>query len=138
MKTSGKQGADRAPEAARDISFRPGAGRLCLLALAVLAVTALLLVPAACGSSGATITMKELAFEPSTVTIKKGQSVTWNNEDRRDRQIMSGHPPIMTDDFMSPVLKTGESWSFTFDKTGEYPFHDMMIPGLLGSVVVEE
>jgi len=104
------------------------------LIISLLAVPALLL---SCGG-GATVTMKELKFEPDSITIKKGEKVTWNNEDRRDRQIMSGHPPVMTDEFMSPVLKTGESWSFTFDKPGEYAYHDMKIPGLLGSIIVEE
>lgn len=138
MDTSGKGGAGRPASAMRRSDAGSGAKRLGLLFLAALVVAALLLAVAACGNNGATVTMKELAFEPSTVTIKQGQTVTFNNEDRRDRQVMSGHPPIMTDDFMSPVLKTGDSWSFTFDKAGEYPYHDMMIPGLLGSVVVEE
>ena len=92
---------------------------------------------ASCGG-GTTVTMKELKFEPDAVTIKKGESVTWKNEDRRDREIMSGHPPLMTDEFMSPVLKKGESWSFTFDEVGEHPYHDMKVPGLLGRVVVED
>jgi plastocyanin len=51
--------------------------------------------------------------------------VTWKNEDRRDHQIMSGAPPVMTDMFASPVLRKGESWSYTFEEPGEYPYHSM-------------
>lgn len=98
---------------------------------------ALLLYAAACGG-GDIITMKELKFEPDTVTIKKGQSVTWKNEDRRSRQVMSGAPPVMTDAFMSPVLEKGESWTHTFSEKGEHPYHDMRIPGQAGRVIVEE
>ncbi|MFA5810049.1 MAG: cupredoxin domain-containing protein [Thermoleophilia bacterium] len=98
---------------------------------------ALLLYAAACGG-GATITMKELKFEPDTVTIKKGHEVTWKNEDRRSRQVMSGAPPVMTDAFMSPVLEKGESWTHTFSEKGEYPYHDMRIPGQAGRVIVED
>jgi plastocyanin len=105
-----------------------------VILISLLAALAML---SSCGG-GATVTMKELKFDPDAVTIKKGETVTWKNEDRRDRQIMSGHPPVMTDEFMSPVLKTGESWSFSFGTAGEYPYHDMMIPGLLGRIVVEE
>jgi len=104
---------------------------LLLLALAIL------MVSLACGA-GATIVMRELSFEPDTVTIQAGESVTWKNEDRRSRQIMSGAPPAMTDEFMSPVLEKGQEWSRTFDQPGEYPYHDMRIPGLLGRVIVEE
>jgi len=110
------------------------AGSAIMLALAIL----VLLVMSSCGNSGATITIKELKFEPDTVTIKVGQSVTWKNEDRRSHHIMSGAPPVMTDEFVSPVLEKGDSWSFTFEKPGEYPFHDMKVPGLLGRVIVEE
>ena len=105
-----------------------------VILISLLAASALL---SSCGG-GTTVTMKELKFEPDVVTIKKGEIVTWKNDDRRERQIMSGHPPVMTDEFMSPVLKTGESWSFSFDKAGEYAYHDMKISGLLGRIVVEE
>lgn len=107
---------------------------MAVILISLLAATALF---SSCGG-GATVTMKELKFEPDVVTIKKGETVTWENEDRRERQIMSGHPPVMTDEYMSPVLKTGERWSFSFDRLGEYPYHDMKIPGLLGRIVVEE
>lgn len=100
----------------------------------ILALTVLTLS----GCGGATVTMKELKFEPDTVTIKKGETVTWNNEDRRTRQLMSGVPQAMTDDFMSTALEKGQSWSHTFDKAGEFPYHDMRITGLLGTVVVED
>ncbi|MHB1326505.1 MAG: cupredoxin domain-containing protein [Thermoleophilia bacterium] len=93
----------------------------------------------ACGGSrGATVTLRELRFEPDVVTIQKGDSVTWKNEDRRNRQIMSGAPPVMTDEFRSPVIETGQSWSHTFDQSGEFPYHDMKIPNQLGRVIVEE
>ncbi|MHB8922584.1 MAG: cupredoxin domain-containing protein [Thermoleophilia bacterium] len=96
----------------------------------------MVLLSSRCG--GATVTMKELKFEPDTVTIKKGDTVTWNNEDRRTRQIMSGVPHGMTDDFISTPLEKGQSWSHTFETAGEFPYHDMMITGLLGTVVVED
>lgn len=102
--------------------------------IAVLAVVVLLSV-ASCGG-GATVTIKDLTLDPQTVTIKAGQSVTWTNEDHRTHQIMSGAPPVMTDDFMSPVLQKGDSWSYTFDQPGEYAYHSMT-GSLLGWVKVE-
>lgn len=108
-----------------------------LFLAALLLLIAVLSVSLACGA-GATVTMRELSFEPDTVTITAGESVTWKNEDRRSRQVMSGAPPAMIDDFMSPVLEKGEEWTRTFDQPGEYPYHDMRIPGLLGRIIVEE
>lgn len=106
-----------------------------LLVLATVVITAM----SSCGAAGGTaVTMKDFKFQPDTVTIKKGQSVTWTNEDRRRRQVMSGNPPVMTDQFMSPVLENGQSYTFTFEQAGEFPYHDMMIPGVTGRVIVEE
>lgn len=100
-----------------------------------MALAATLLL-ASCGG-GATIVITDLDFEPDEVTIKAGETVTWKNEDRRTHQIMSGAPPVMTDDFVSPNLQSGESWSYTFDDPGEYAFHSMT-GGILGWVNVEE
>lgn len=104
---------------------------------AVVLVLMVVLALSACGSDGATITISDLSFEPAEVTIKAGEEVTWKNEDRRSHQIMSGAPPIMTDEFMSPNLASGDSWSYTFKEPGEYPYHSMT-GGILGWVYVEE
>jgi len=105
-----------------------------LLALGVVVVFTM----SSCGSAATTVTLKDLSFQPDVVTIKKGDSVIWKNEDRRIRQIMSGAPPMMTDDFMSPEIDAGESWSHTFDEAGEFPYHDMNIPNQLGRVIVKD
>jgi plastocyanin len=107
------------------------------IAAIIPAVIIIVLLFSGCGG-GATITLKELSFEPQTVTIKAGETVTFKNEDRRTREIMSGAPPVMTDEFVSPPLEKGQSWSHTFDTPGEYPFHDMRIPGRVGTIIVEE
>lgn len=109
------------------------AGGLTLILLAVMAMAL-----SSCGGGGATVMMQDFRFVPDTVTIKKGQSVTWTNDDRRSRQVMSGAPPVMTAQFMSPMLEKGQSFSFTFDITGEFPYHDMVIPGATGTVIVQD
>lgn len=106
-----------------------------MIAAAMLTV-ALMLFVVSCGG-GATVTIKDLSLDPQEVHIKAGESVTWKNEDRRSHQIMSGAPPVMTDDFVSPNLQKGDSWTHTFDEPGEYPYHSMT-GSLLGWVIVEE
>lgn len=104
--------------------------------LTLLLITAMMvLVLSSCGG-GATVVIKDFAFDPETVTIKAGETVTWKNEDRRDHTVMSGAPPVMTDLFMSPSLAKGDSWSYTFDEPGEYPYHSMT-GSFTGEVIVE-
>lgn len=106
---------------------------------ALLVVAAVMLVSlSSCGDSGATVTIEEFKFVPDRVNIKAGQTVTWENEDRRSHQVMSGLPPVMTDEFMSPPLEAGDTWTHMFEKPGEYPYHDMKVPGVTGWVEVEE
>ncbi len=107
------------------------------LAAGTLLAAALVLALLFSSCGGTTIVIKDFQFEPDRVTIKAGETVTWKNEDRRDHQVMSGAPPVMTDQFMSPVLSKGDSWSYTFEEPGEYPFHSMT-GGFMGIVYVEE
>lgn len=107
------------------------------LVLALALLTLAVLVLTSCGDEGATVTIKDFSFEPETVTIKAGETVTWVNEDRRNHMVMSGAPPVMTDQFMSPALQKGDSWSYTFEEAGEYPYHSMT-GSFLGRVIVEE
>lgn len=111
-------------------------GRSIAVSTTIILIVIALLFISSCGG-GATVVIKDLTIEPQKVTIKAGEAVTWKNEDRRSHQIMSGAPPVMTDDFMSPVLQKGDSWSYTFDEPGEYAYHSMT-GSLLGWVIVEE
>lgn len=100
----------------------------CLAVLFILTI-----LSSGCGS-GATVLIDQ-SFEPPSVTVKAGESVTWKSEDRRNHQIMSGAPPVMTDQFVSPVLQKGDSWTHTFEDPGEFPYHDMRT-SMIGEVVV--
>ena len=103
--------------------------------LLIVAALAAALGLSSCGT-GATVHITG-SLEPQTVVIGAGESVTWESDDRRNHQIMSGAPPVMTDDFISPVLEKGDSWSHTFEEPGEYPYHDMRT-GLFGIIEVRE
>lgn len=116
--------------------------------LAVLAV-GLALVLAGCGSDkgggssnpsasattrlgeqpGATVAVKDLAYQPRTVTVKKGQVVAWQFDD--------GSIPhdVKLGDVQSPSLKN-ETWLHRFDKTGTYSYTCTIHPFMSGKVVV--
>ena len=79
----------------------------------------------------ATVSITSTGFKPENVTIKPGDTVTWKNNDTAERQVVSD-----TGVFKSPVLKAGESYSFTFDVESSYSYHDATKTSLTGAVHV--
>jgi len=72
------------------------------------------------------------AFNPGSITIKVGQTVTWTNND-------SASHNVIADDgsFTSKTLATGDSFSFTFDKAGSYTYKCGFHARMTGTVVVQ-
>ncbi|MDQ4017146.1 MAG: cupredoxin family copper-binding protein [Thermoproteota archaeon] len=73
------------------------------------------------------------SFSPNPVEVKVGETVTWINDD-------SGRHTVTSKDgvFDSGMMGKGQSFSFTFDKAGEYPYFCSPHPGMVGTVVVTE
>jgi plastocyanin len=72
-------------------------------------------------------------FEPATITINVGDTVTWRNID--------DVPHTSTSDdgvWDSGALAAGEEFSFTFEEAGTYPYFCEFHPGMEGTVVVQE
>lgn len=81
--------------------------------------------------SGATVTVKNLAFSPETVRVKVGETVTWVNADDRDHTV---NGPGMK----SGNIKPGKSWSTSFSKPGSFSYGCQYHPRMRGTVVVSE
>jgi len=83
--------------------------------------------------ANATVTVKITpgAFAPASVTINAGDTVTWTNNTNGTHQVAS-------DDgvFVSPVLKAGQSYAFTFKAAGKYVYHDALHPAMKGTTIV--
>jgi plastocyanin len=73
------------------------------------------------------------SFSPNPVEVKVGETVTWVNDD-------SGRHTVTSKDgvFDSGMMGKGQSFSFTFDKAGEYPYFCEPHPTMVGTVVVTE
>jgi len=87
------------------------------------------------------IRMTDAGFEPSAVTIKKGTAVKFINSDDTNRWPASAPHPSHTDypEFdPKQAVAAGSSWTFTFDRTGTWRFHDHLLPTKFGSVTVTE
>jgi plastocyanin len=73
------------------------------------------------------------SFSPNPVEVKVGETVTWINDD-------SGRHTVTSKDgvFDSGIMGKGQSFRFTFDKAGQYPYFCSPHPGMVGTVVVTE
>lgn len=82
-----------------------------------------------------TVVVSGMTFQPSTVTIRVGQTVTWKFDDRgiaHNVTSAAGAP----ERFASTIM-TGGSYSHTFDQPGTYPYTCTLHSGMAGTVVVQ-
>lgn len=76
-------------------------------------------------------------FVPSSVSIKKGDTVVWTNKDTAAHTVTSGSPangPSGT--FDSSLLIGGNSFEHTFDSIGSVDYFCMVHPWMTGNVKV--
>jgi amicyanin len=89
-------------------------------------------------ASYGTVVILNNAFNPSSVTVKKGGAVTWFNMDTIEHTVTSGTHEQETGLFDSGLLGHMQSFSFTFTETGTYEYHCDPHPWMSGTVIVEE
>src|SRR5437868_12719386 len=67
--------------------------------------------------AAAKVTVSNVKFEPRTLTVKAGTTVTWENKE--------GTHTVTSDTgaFESETLSAGQSFSHKFDKAGRYPYY---------------
>jgi amicyanin len=94
--------------------------------------------------------IKDFTYSKRDIKVKKGTKVTWTNLDSMEHNVMlehddSGHAhdapkasEVKPDVFSGPLLKKGESYSFTFNEAGLNPYHCAPHPYMQGSVTVVE
>jgi len=83
-------------------------------------------------AAAAEVKIDNFTFEPQTLTVKAGTTVTWTNRDDIP------HTVVSTDlIFKSKPLDTDESFRFTFTKPGTYPYFCSIHPKMTGKVIVE-
>ena len=76
-------------------------------------------------------------YIPSLILTKKGNPVTWVNEDSAFHSVTSGSYDSPTDLFDSGHLDPFESFAFTFDDVGDYDYFCTLHPWMKGQVTVE-
>ncbi len=98
----------------------------------ILAIAALVLAVAyqAHAQGSASVTIQGYAFQPGDVTVDKGGTVTWTNQDAVVHDVKFS-------DSESPDLKKGQSYSRTFDKSGTFDYICNIHPTMKGRVTVK-
>ena len=80
----------------------------------------------------AQIKIQNFMFSPETITITAGSAVTWVNKDEEPHTVVSD-----TGLFRSGGVDTNETFVYTFDKPGSYPYFCSLHPKMTGKVVVQ-
>jgi len=116
-----------------------------LLAALMAVLIATVLVVAGCAQSDATppatdsggdgtvrVAMVDMGFDPETVTVRVGQSVTWVNEDSVSHNAVADDGSWKTE-----IFADGGSVTLTFDTPGTYAYRCTPHPAMKGTVIVE-
>ncbi len=80
----------------------------------------------------AAVKIDNFTFEPQTITVHVGTTVTWTNRDDIPHTVAS-----VDGVFRSKVRDTDETFSYTFSKAGTYPYYCSIHPKMMGTVVVQ-
>jgi len=101
-----------------------------ILAIAAVLVTAAGLTPAF--AKDATVTITNFAFDPATVTIAKGDTVTFVNGDDTIHSIVADDSS-----FHSDGLDTDDKFTYTFSQPGKFAYHCGLHPFMTGEIIVQ-
>lgn len=78
------------------------------------------------------IRIENFQFNPTTVTVPVGTTVTWANIDGTLHTVTSA-----TKVFSSPGLDEGGAFSYTFTSPGTYTYYCKLHPHMTGTIVVK-
>ena len=95
------------------------------------------------------VVIEGLVFEPDSVTIDAGDTVTWTNKDAVDHTVTSGSPgdqgvpgvdeatePELDGNFDEPLERAGSTFSFTFEERGTYSYFCRVHAAMKAVVIV--
>jgi len=87
------------------------------------------------GAKSASVAMKGFAFGPASVTIPKGGSVTFTNNDSTTHTVSSGTAPTKDGKFDKEVA-AGSETTITLDTPGTYTYFCNIHQSMKGTIVV--
>jgi plastocyanin len=78
-----------------------------------------------------TITMKNSAFSPATITVASGSKITWMNDDNMIHTVTTANGSLNSGD-----IAVGSSYSKTFSSAGTYNYYDAHNTSMTGVLVI--
>jgi amicyanin len=121
-----------AMKAASKTAARTAARAVAKAALALAAVLAIAASVPAAHAEEPTVKIDNFTFNPPSLTVTAGATVTWMNEDDIPHTVASA-----TRAFKSKALDTDDSYTFTFTTPGVYEYFCSLHPHMTGKIVVE-
>ena len=100
----------------------------------LLPIAAMFVLALPASSVAATVAVKITAngFSPKTLTIDQGDVIKWTNADNVNHQLVANNGA-----FASPIMRPGQTYSFTFNTAGKFNYHDALHPALTGTITVK-
>jgi plastocyanin len=75
--------------------------------------------------------LQGMAFNPSTITVAAGTTITWTNKDAVTHNVTS-NPAL----FSSGSMGNGATYNFTFANKGTFNYSCTIHPSMTGTVIV--
>lgn len=88
------------------------------------------------GSGGETVSVDGFRFEPSTLDVSAGTTVTWNNDDAINHAATAGTPEAREETFDIDLPEEAASGSHTFDEAGTYAYFCRVHESMTGEITV--
>lgn len=103
-----------------------------LAASAAMMSTVSVMTKAAPAPAAASVQIDNFTFRAPLLTVKPGTTVTWTNGDDIPHTVVSKDGV-----FKSKVLDTGDRFSFTFAKPGQFGYFCSLHPHMTGTIIVK-
>jgi plastocyanin len=91
------------------------------------------------GGGGAQVSMKNIQFDPSDITVKAGETITFTNDEAVAHDVHKTSGPGK--DFASGPpggMQQGDTFELSLDKPGKYEYVcDVHAPGMAGAVTIK-
>jgi plastocyanin len=83
-------------------------------------------------AAGAQVVLEKIAINPTSITIKVGDTVTWTNKDGFAHRLVGDKS-----EFDSGDMAGGATYSFTPKSAGTIAYHCSIHPSMKGTIVVQ-
>jgi plastocyanin len=120
---------------------RPRARGWTVAVVMVAALLAVAVIAGGCAAKPNTVDIHDLEFDPQTMTVAVGTTVTWTVNDQTAHIIQTDDFGVdgksQTGQFASQPLSPGDSFSHTFDTAGTFTYGDPLQGYMTGTIVVK-